>query len=226
MWAPDGRRVIYESSSPAALMALASDGTSTAPEPVSPEGHFHPHAMSADGTEIIAVVLDTGTIGSQTGADIVRVKGAKNEPEPIVRTQYREGFEGASLSPDRKWLAYVSNATGTQEIWIQPYPGPGAPVRVSPNSGIEPVWARNGRELFYVEGRRMMAVSLDLRAGLSFLPAKQLFELDYTITAQPPSYDVAADGRFLMIKPADGQPQAAPIVVSLNWFEELKQRLP
>ena len=227
LWSPDGRRLIYESSSPAALMAVAADGGGAAPEQVSPEGHFHPHGISADGTEIVAVMLDAGTAGNLTGADIVRLPaGVKSEPQPVVRTPNREGFEGASLSPDRRWLAYVSNATGLQEIWIQPYPGPGAPVRISPNGGIEPVWAGNGRELFYIEGRKMMAVTLDTRAGLSFAAPKQLFELDYAITSQPPSYDVAADGRFLMLKPADGQSMAAPIVVALNWFDELRRRLP
>ena len=228
LWSPDGRRIIFESSTPSALMAIAADGSASAPEQVSPEGHIHPHGMSEDGTELLAVSIDPATVGSLTGADIVRFKAdVKSELEPVVQTQYREGFEGASLSPDRRWLAYVSNATGLPEIWIQAYPGPGAPVRISPNGGVEPVWARNGRELFYLEGRRMMGVALDLRSGVSFSAPKPLFQSEYaTGVTQPPSYDVAADGRFLMLKRVDGQALAPPIVVTLNWFEELKRRLP
>ena len=72
--------------------------------------------------------------------------------EPVVATPTDEGIWGATLSPDGRWIAYTSNQTGQVEIWVRPYPGPGAPVRVSPSGGTEPVWARNGRELYYLEG--------------------------------------------------------------------------
>jgi Tol biopolymer transport system component len=135
-----------------------------------------------------------------------------------------------SLSPDERWLAYASNVTGQEEIWVQPYGGPGAPVRVSPNGGREPLWAKNGKELYYLEGRRLMAVAVDARERFDFKPARLLMESEYSVTNgvtnQPPSYDVGPDGRFLMLKPSADDQRFQPIVVILNWFEELQQLVP
>jgi hypothetical protein len=130
-----------------------------------------------------------------------------------------------SLSPDGRWIAYTSDATGRFEIWVQPYPGPGAPVRLSPNGGVEPVWAKNGRELFYLEGKRVMSVALNAGSTFDFKPATLLFESVNAIYGQPPSYDVAADGRFLMVKQL-GEPTESTMVVVLDWFDEVKRRIP
>ncbi|HET9361950.1 MAG TPA: protein kinase, partial [Vicinamibacterales bacterium] len=166
VWTPDGRSLIFETASPAPLLSIAADGSS-APSPVSPAEHFHPHGVTPDGRTVLAVAVDGGGAG---GADIVTIPIGGNEdkprPRPLVRTPGREGFEGLMLSPDGRWLAYTSDATGRFEIWVQPYPGPGAPVRVSPDGGVEPVWARNGRELFYLEGRTLMSVAVN--AGSTF----------------------------------------------------------
>jgi len=225
VWTPDGRRLIYETSTPAALVSVPADGSGGTPVPVSPSGHYHPHAVSPGGGELIAVDVDNATTGSDT--NIVEIPMSdKPEPTPLVRTPSREGFEGLSLSPDGRWLAYASDGTGQLEIWVQPYGRPGAPIRVSPNGGVEPVWARNARELFYLEGRRLMAVAVDGRTSFEFSPPKLLFETTNALTGQPPSYDVGADGRFLMIRPEGKQGAAPPIVVVLNWFDEVKRRAP
>ena len=126
------------------------------------------------------------------------------------------------MSPDGRWLAYTSDSTGRLEVWVRPFPGPGAAVRVSSNGGIEPVWARNGKELYYLEGRNMMSVAVEAGAAFNFKPAVRLFESTYARDQQPPSYDVAADGRFVMIKPdSSGK---TPITVILNWQERLSAR--
>jgi Tol biopolymer transport system component len=81
--------------------------------------------------------------------------GTKGESRDVVATPASEGFSGASVSPDGRWLAYAADMTGQVEIWVRPYARTGPPVRVSPNGGLEPVWARHGRELFYLEGRKL-----------------------------------------------------------------------
>jgi serine/threonine-protein kinase len=225
LWTPDGQRVIYESETPAPLRSVPADGSGGTPVPVSPAGHYHGHVLTGDGRVLIATDVDGETTGRDT--DIVRVQlGDKLEPQALVVTKNREGWDGVALSPDGRWMAYATDATGQQEVWVQPYPGPGAPVRVSPNGGREPVWARSGNELYYLEGRKLMAVTFEARTTFDFKPASLLFELPYTISNQPPSYDVGPDGRFVMIKPTEGQREAEPIVVVLNWFEELKRRVP
>jgi serine/threonine-protein kinase len=221
MWSPDGRRLVYEGAS-GALQSIPADGSSRTPEKVSPDGHYHPHGWSSDGRELIAV-----EIGAPTLADLIGLPvGGTGTRRAIVQTDNTEGQQGAALSPDGRSLAYVSDITGQAEVWVQPYPGPGAPVRVSPGGGVEPVWARNGRELFYLQGDRLMAVVIASQASFSFSPPTQLFEGRYRRGGQPPSYDVAQDGRFLMLKSPDAQAITAHFVVVLNWFEELRRRVP
>jgi eukaryotic-like serine/threonine-protein kinase len=219
LWTPDGRHLVYEAASPSPLLSLPADGSGGAAQEVSPPGHFHPHGWSQDGREIVVVQL----ANQKTRSDILRFPpDEKAKPQAVVQTQASEGDAGAAVSPDGRWLAYVSDVTGGREIWVQPYPGPGAPTRVSPNGGAEPVWARDGRELFYIEGTKLMSVVVDTKSGFNFKPAVSLFESRYLRSDQPPSYDVAPDGRFLMIKSAEGQ-TGSPITVVLNWDAGLKK---
>ena len=151
-------------------------------------------------------------------------------------TAFEEGY--ARLSPDGRWVAYVSNRSGAREIWVQAYPDAGAPTRVSVNGGGEPVWSRNSSELFYLEGDTMMAVSFDADTSFRVLGAGPLFTEPYdhdsaagasVIFSTEPTYDVGPDGRFLMIQPeagSDGQVQSTPINVVLNWFTELQRLVP
>jgi hypothetical protein len=102
------------------------------------------------------------------------------------------------------------------------------PVRVSTSGGFEPRWSTDGRELFYIQGNAMMAVGVETEHELSFVAPKRLFSGSYQLF-QPPiasSYDVARDGRFLMIEAPAATGDATPgsIVVVENWAEELKQR--
>ena len=105
---------------------------------------------------------------------------------------------------------------------MRPYPGPGAPLRISPGGGLEVVWGPEGRELFYLEGDKMMAVKIETEPSFHFQPPELLFEGDYYHA--DPSYDIGPDGRFLMIKLTE-EPRGQ-INIVLNWFEELKRLVP
>jgi len=222
LWSSNGRRLVYEGTNPVGLYRILADGSERMREPllVTQDGHFHAHGWSANGDDLL--VVDFG----QT-EDIVRWSPGTSTRQPVVQTQAREGADGASLSADSRWLAYASNQTGRQEIWVQPYGRRGTPVRVSSNGGKEPVWARNGRELFYLQGTRMMAVTVNPEPTFRFDTPEFLFESPYLLLDQPPSYDVAPDGRFLMIKPNEGEQDGAlRITVVQNWFEELQRLVP
>jgi hypothetical protein len=136
------------------------------------------------------------------------------------------------LSPDERWIAYVSDRTGQGEVWVQGYPeAVAAPVRVSGGGGYEPRWSADGKELFYRQGSSMYAVAVELDAELSFEAPVLLFSGTFLGTPAPEtrSYDVARDGRFLMIQPEDtagANVAPASIVVVQNWFEELKRLVP
>jgi serine/threonine-protein kinase len=225
-WTPDGKRIIYEVNAPneardstgktpsvsgGSLLSLPGDGSGVSPEPASPSGHFHPYGWSSDGKDLIATQYD----GSET--NVVRFPPAANGTIlPLVKTPAAEGQNGLSTSPDGKWLAYSSNTTGAFEIWVRSLTETGAPIRVSPNGGIDPLWARNGKELYYFEGTRLMAVDVDTRSGFNFKPAVRLFDVPYmNAFGQPPHYDVTAKGEFLLLRPAN--PTVSPITVILNW---------
>jgi serine/threonine protein kinase/Tol biopolymer transport system component len=220
LWSPDGQRIVYESPSPSKLRVVPSDGSNATPTMLGPDGHFHPHGWSPDGRELMAARLPE--------FDIVALPMAgEAAPRDVIATPAREGVDGLSLSPDGRWIAYAANPTGRSEIWVRPYPGPGAPVRVSPNGGAEPVWARNGRELFYLDAlkQQIMAVPIQSAAEFRFSPPVALFNTaEFVFLPQPPSYDIAADGRFLMIESMGRrQPGTRPLTVVLNWTEELKR---
>ena len=204
------------------LYSVPADGSGGAPEPAGPEGHFHPHGWSADG-ELVAVRM------SNNSGDLVRVA-----PQPgatvhdVVATPQMEGFAG-SVSPDGRWLAYTADPTGRNEIWVRPVSGAGAAVRLSPTGGTEPIWSRDGRELFYVEDRRVMAVAVTLGAEFNFKAPQELFtaaafadgtQANIVRGQQPPSYDIGPDGRLVMITVDDRAD--VPISVIVNWAELLR----
>ena len=147
--------------------------------------------------------------------------------QPLLRTKFDEA--AARFSPDGRWLAYVSNESGRYEVYVQAFPGPGGKWQISTETGTEPIWNPNGRELFYRSGEKMMAVEISTQRNLTAGKPRMLFEGRYESAPFPvPNYDVSPDGkRFLLLKPVD-QGQAVPtqINVVLNWFEELNRRVP
>jgi len=232
IWTSDGRRLVFEDHTRNGQLRSVLTDRIAAPEVASPRGHYHPFGWGPDGGVLAAVLSTTMNVtaertdGSSTVADIDVVTFAPEEratARDLVKTSSIEGSAGIALSPDGRWLAYTSNITGRNEIWVQPYAGPGAPVRVSPNGGLEPLWGREGRELYYVEGNQMMSVPVRLGPTFEFAPPAQLFEHRYARMTIP-SYDVGPDGRFLMIKPSGPPPGTAPISVVLNWQAALAAR--
>ena len=128
-------------------------------------------------------------------------------------------------------MAYPSDESGSgrQEIYVRPYPGPGAKWQISTEGGTEPVWNPNGRELFYRSGNAMMAVAVTSKPAFAASRPRVLFTGNYVLSSVTyPNYDVSRDGRrFLMIQ-RSAQEQTTPtqIVAVLNWFDELKRRVP
>jgi serine/threonine-protein kinase len=156
--------------------------------------------------------------GDASDIIVVPVKGNR-VPVPIIATPDNELFP--TFSPDGRWIAYQSDATGRFEIHVRPFAGASSPAQVwqvSLEGGTRPIWARTGRQLFFRSGTRLMAV--DVADGPSFSAGRprQVFDGRFA-----DSYDVAADGRFLMIRnPSRTGPDELRFV--LNWFENLKAR--
>ena len=139
-----------------------------------------------------------------------------------------------AFSPDGRWVAYTSTDSGREEVYVQPYPGPGRRVTVSTDGGRAPVWRRDGTEFFYTmpdrtgNGMAMMAMSVSAADGLPIGTARRLFSGRFLPAGQLQNYDVTANGqRFLMVQALDPTPEPqTELVLVQNWFEELKARVP
>jgi serine/threonine protein kinase/Tol biopolymer transport system component len=227
IWSPDGTRIVFISNRDGGfdIYSVPADGSALEPSRVDLGGDrpiegvptSFPQSWLPDGR--LVFVDNAGVAGNANLLAAAAKPGGK--PEPLVQTQYSENF--ARVSPDGRWLAYASDRSGRFEIWVQPLAG-GAPSRVSLNGGNRPVWSRDNRELFYLEGPKMMGVRIKASGTeFGFEPATQLYDRPYRL-----DYDVAPDGRFLML-PLANQPGGSAsqnIVVVQNWTEELKRLVP
>jgi serine/threonine-protein kinase len=232
VWTPDGKRIAFESNKegPVNIFWQLADGSGGLERLTTSEYSRFPISWSPDG-QLLAFV----EINPITGRDIWVLQlgdpsagsGQVRKAQPFLHTRFDEAVP--RFSPDGHWLAYISDESGRFEIYVQAYPGPGGKWQISTEGGTESVWNPNGKELFYRSGDKMMAVEIATQPSFSVGKPRMLFEGRYGPPPVPiPNYDVSPDGqRFLMLKPSETT-EAAPtqINVVLNWFEELKQKVP
>ncbi len=157
----------------------------------------------------------------ETGRDLWlwRVDGTESDAEPLVQTPASE--REPAVSPDGRFLAYVSDATGRSEVYVRPFPRGSGTRQVSFEGGTEPVWAPDGRELFYRLGDAILAVPVQTDPVFSTTGiAEVAIRGPYVSNSTHTNYDVHPDGdRFVMISVGE---RAAELVVIVNWFEALR----
>jgi hypothetical protein len=130
------------------------------------------------------------------------------------------------LSPNERWLAYVSDESGRYEVYVRSWPEGTSRMLISARGGTDPVWSSNGRELFYRNGEAMMAVPVETGVSFTAGTPELLFEGRFKLGVHGSlSYDVSADGRFLMIE-RSREETTDRLHLVLNWFEELKRLAP
>jgi serine/threonine protein kinase len=234
VWSPDGSRIAYGSfrNGKGGLYQKLSNGTGPEEKLLESDVATLPVSWSPDGQSIVYSVLNPNVSTDQW---MLALSGDR-KPVPLLHTPFQESH--GQISPDGKWLAYYSNETGRAEVYVQSFPQGAGRWQVSTSGGQFPRWRRDGRELFYMsQASRGKMMAVDVQSGGTAFEAsapKELFDpvyinLSHSDGGPYHTYAVSPDGqRFLIPRSpsADQQTTATPIVVVLNWLEELKQRVP
>lgn len=230
IWTPDGNHITFSSDREGGwhVFSVPADGSGQPTQLSKSEYPTTGASWTPDG-QILAVQQGRPNTGLDIG--LLRVDGdSPAEPEVLLGTPFNEAQP--IFSPDGRWLAYTSDESGRAEVYVRPFPGPGGKIQVSTDGGSHPLWSRNGRELVYRSGDRMMAAALTTDPELTPSRPVQLFEGRYGeaplfIVQELLYYDVARDGQsFVMIKPVESESEPTQLEVVLNWFEELRVRVP
>jgi len=196
-WSPDGKRVLYSFNSGGGMRLGWLDADRSGAETLLGEARRAQFAtaVAPDGG---AVVFERSELGTRRDLWILPLRGER-VPRPYLITPADE--HDAALSPDGRWLAYTSDESGRDEIYVRSFPVPGKAVQVSESGGQVPRWARRGTELHYWGGGRMMAAELVADDPVRVLRREALFDIsDYAQGADGRQYDVLPDGRFLMVR--------------------------
>ena len=247
VWMPDSRRVVFGSGPPNAqnLFWKAADGTGSADRLTQSPNDQDAQSVTPDGNLLVFREIGAQGAAPTRSADLMVLPlravspspgtsasggGSPLQVNPLIQTSYAE--QTAEVSPGGQWLAYGSNESGREEIYVRPFPDvESGRWQVSTGGGRTPLWSRNGQELFYVTPEAVL-MGVRVERGPSWrssVPAKVLECACFLGAAGfGRTFDIAPDGtRFLMIK-EDGGTEAAPqnLVVVQNWFEELKRLVP
>ena len=230
VWMPDGLRLVFTSARDGGVGSLywqAADGTGSAERLTESPNYQRPSAVLPDGIRVLL-----WEAGAKTATDVMMLTLEKDRRvHPLIQGPVVE--RNAEVSPDGQWLAYESNDSGQPQVFVRPFPDVNkGKIQVSTAGGAQPLWARNGQELFYIApGDGLMSVPV--KRGTTWTggtPAK-LIDAPYFRGGggnDSRMYDVSPDGkRFLMIKQDVSADQPATrIVVVQHWFEELKHLVP
>jgi eukaryotic-like serine/threonine-protein kinase len=227
VWSPDGRQLAYSGFAVGAptLYVKNADGSgparrlTNAPTEVRETAEF-PNSWSADGRTIAYIVVHRLT-GGQPSRDVWLVSpGEKAPARPWLETQFAES--AASFSPDGRWMAYVSDESGRKEVYVRPFSGTGGRIKVSSEGGVEPVWTRGGRELFFRNGKQFLSVEIQFEPGLAAGAPHILFSSDFSPGGRedaPFEYAVSSDGNVIYATRAVPEPEPERrLAIVTNWL--------
>jgi Tol biopolymer transport system component/tRNA A-37 threonylcarbamoyl transferase component Bud32 len=208
-WSPDGRRLGYTALAGTfrGVFTRASDGSGH-PDTLLVNDNDHSGGVWSPDGRVIATA--TGLIDG-----IWAIPAGGGEPFRVAGSRSYEAFPG--FSRDGRWMSYVSGESGRQEVYVRPFPGPGGRVQVSVDGGSEPVWSRDGRELYYREdsgtGSRLIAAQVRTSPSFEVTGRTPLFDMSaYVVAEDHANFDVGLDGRFVLVR----SPQASQVGVVLN----------
>jgi Tol biopolymer transport system component len=232
VWSPDGRRVAFSRFTDAmpTLSAKNTDGNGEIEALTEPsqDAQFA-NSWSPDGKVVLyttAYTADRSPKRRFLTTDLWVVSlGDRHSARPWFESPFRE--TAGTFSPDGRWIAYVSDESGTREIYVRPYPGPGAAVKVSNGFAIEPLWSRNGRKLYYRTGdgaEKFMEVEVRTSPALTISEPRLLFSSQLSVGGREDryrEYDVSADGHFVAHRSVETEAPNRQLMIVTNWAATL-----
>ncbi len=229
-WIPGGKRVFFDLDGKICRMAI--DRSSSLEWLTSGAYSAYLSSCHPDGQTLAVVEVSDGAGGKVQG-DVMLFNATNGQVKPFLNSAFDEAYP--EFSPDGRWLAYTSNESLRSEVYVRPFPGPGGIQPISTEGGTQPLWARNGKQLFYRRSGKdgdtpdeVWAVDVLSGSALSFGKPYRLFKLPGTAAGYPVGcWDISRDGRFLMVKFEERQPQPLTEMIFVrNWFEELRRLAP
>ena len=210
-WSHDGRWIALSGNDSTGLLdkhvyVMPADGGTQPRKLLSREGDQWPSDFSPDGKWL---VFTDGTPDGLRSIWVTPVDGS-SPPRALVKTPH--SAMGGRLSPDGKWLAYQADDTGQNEVYVQPFPGPGAPVRISTAGGRMPVWSRAGSELYYATAKALEIATVSARAAFTVTARRPSLAISLPVLSLHAQYDVSADGKQIVLLTAPIAPTT--IVIS------------
>ncbi len=231
-WTPDGKRIVYSGYKDGSMGLFWKPVDGSGPEERLVTADSYPWFWSPDG-RFLLYSLQSNT----TGEDVWVFSLDDRKTRPLFETPYDD--EWAIFSPDGKWIAYNTNESGRDEVYLAPFPALSPRTRVSTGGGRHPLWSPDGHELYYRMGTnpesmrertlatssRIMAVSVQTKPSLQIGTPRVLFEGPYFDSGH--DWAITPDGKaFIFIRDKETQSSPGEMNVVLNWFEELKKKVP
>jgi serine/threonine-protein kinase len=224
VWTPDGRWVTYSyyyGEGKHGIYRVAADKSSQ-PELLLAAEFAFPSSWTPDGKALL--YIQSSSDKRHSGILSTAGNGVENRPRLLSPTSNNE--TDPLLSADGKWVAYDSDESGQYEIYVEPFPGPGAKTPISTQGGRGLGWSRNGRELFYVEPNTWQVMAVDMTKGPQIHAGspKALFKLPVT-SWDDVIFDVTPDPNRFLVGRAQ-QDTGTTFVTITNWFDDLRRRAP
>ena len=224
IWARDGRDVLYTSERPIFdIYRKSADGSGAEAAVLTTPNDKYPLSISPDGETLLFSTSDTATQQDIWLTPLAQTKTAK----PFLASPFAEA--NGAISPDGQWVVYQTNESGQPEIYVVGFPDGGNRVQVSNSGGSEPVWSKNGKELFYRSGDKLIAVPVENGKSFTTAAAHVLFESAFIANADfgTTAYDVSPDAQtFYFVQEDTRNGLEIRVNLVLNWPEELKRIAP
>jgi len=218
VWSPDGKQLVYTSVRNGLIFFLKPVAGNGQEEQVFvvQRGGYYPLSWSPDGKYLIFRASVP-----ETGLDLWLLPLSDRKPQPLIQTKFNE--QNAKISPNGNWLAYQSDESGNNEVYVTQFPmnqsglQPARSQRISTSGGVNPCWSSDGKELYFVSSNKLMVVKVNGGTEFQAGTPQSLFEIEGT------NYAPSKDGQRFLVSVVTEKAAAPPINVVLNWTAEVKK---